>query len=361
MKCEEFKTIDDVADYFVNNYSNRSLLLYAANATGKTLLSRCIMRKVLTDNNVLCYNAFFEEYFVWEKDLDNNRFYMIITNYDYFVQKAIIEQGLEGKINNIFRNLISKKIDINFYIKDDKVEKISFSFESGDDSSSEYIKISKAEESMFIWAVYYSILQQRLLDYEENSDNELEYIIIDDPVTSLDDERIISVAIQIRKNIIDLINKIRENNKISLLITTHNRLFFNILFNEGKGLSKKKMFFQNYKLYLEEQNDSPFGYHIEEIKLLKEHIRNQRLNKIDFSIFRNILEKTANFLGYGSNWGKCINDNIEKKDEIIRLINYYNHDTLSDFDDKVISEDTKALLEECFVNFLNDYKWEEKL
>ena len=203
MKFDKFNTIDDISTYFVDNFSNRSLLLYANNAIGKTSLSRAIAKNILSNNNTLCYNAFFEEYFVWEKDYELDQYYMIINKYDTFVQKAIIEQGLETIINNNYRKLIHKKIDINFDIVNDKIEKISFSLQTGDDTSVDFIKISKAEESMFIWSVFYTILEQRLLDYLDDPDNnELKYIIIDDPVTSLDDEKIVTIAIQIRKNII---------------------------------------------------------------------------------------------------------------------------------------------------------------
>lgn len=363
MKFDKFNTIDDISTYFVDNFSNRSLLLYANNAIGKTSLSRAIAKNILSNNNTLCYNAFFEEYFVWEKDYELDQYYMIINKYDTFVQRAIIEQGLETIINNNYRKLINKKIDINFDIVNDKIEKILFSLQTGDDTSVDFIKISKAEESMFIWSVFYTILEQRLLDYLDDPDNnELKYIIIDDPVTSLDDEKIVTIAIQIRKNIIDVINKIRENDSpVSFLITTHNRLFYNILFNEGKYMSKKRLYIEENCYFLCEQKDSPFGYHIEELKTLKKHIKDNNLNRNDFNIFRGVLEKTANFLGYGPEWDKCINKDLENRDEIIRLINFYSHDSLSELDDKLISKDVTELLKMSFEKFIEDYKWEESL
>lgn len=363
MKIMKFNTIDDISTYFVNDFSNRSLLLYANNAIGKTSLSRNIARNVLNNNNMLCYNAFFEEYFVWEKNYELDQYYMIINKYDTFVQKAINEQGLEKSINDNFRKLITKKIDINFETLNDKIEKISFSLQTGDDSSIDYIKISKAEESMFIWSVFYTILERRLLDYLDDPDsNELKYIIIDDPVTSLDEEKIVTIAISIRKEIIDKINKIRENgSEISILITTHNRLFYNILFNEGKGVSKKRLYVEENYYYLCEQRDSPFGYHIEEVKMLKKHIKDNNINRIDFNIFRGLLEKTANFLGYGPEWDKCINVDLENRDEIIRLINFYSHESLSELDDKLISKDVINLLKISFEKFIENYKWEESL
>lgn len=82
-------------------------------------------------------------------------------------------------------------------------EEVKFKIASGDDSA-DSIKISRGEESIFVWSVFYTILEVIIseLSVVENSRstnifNDLEYVIIDDPVSSIDDTRIISLAVKI--------------------------------------------------------------------------------------------------------------------------------------------------------------------
>ena len=74
-------------------------------------------------------------------------------------------------------------------------------------------------------------------------------------------------------------------------------------------------------------------------------------------MFRNALEKTASFLGYGSNWSKCLNDGISDKNKFIRLLNLYSHSRLFDLDDKFIYDEEQELFKKFFIQFLKDYKW----
>ncbi len=67
------------------------------------------------------------------------------------------------------------------------------------------IKISKGEESNFIWSVFYSFLEliiDELGSAEDDRDesfNGLKYIFIDDPVSSLDDNHLIELAVELAK------------------------------------------------------------------------------------------------------------------------------------------------------------------
>ena len=119
----------------------------------------------------------------------------------------LLEQGQEPNITKHFQRYTNEKLTPSFNEehtikdKDDKdvivhaFSEVRFSFERGDDSDSEYVKISKGEESCFIWSVFYSLLEQTVsvLNEAEESDretdqfNDLQYVFIDDPVSSLDD------------------------------------------------------------------------------------------------------------------------------------------------------------------------------
>jgi hypothetical protein len=74
-------------------------------------------------------------------------------------------------------------------------------------------------------------------------------------------------------------------------------------------------------------------------------------------MFRNVLEKTASFIGYSTDWARCLNDGLENKTKMIRLLNLYSHSRLFDLDDKELSDDEKELFRIFFNQFLEDYKW----
>ena len=104
---------------------------------------------------------------------------------------------------------------------------VKFSYERGNDESSDNIKISRGEESSFVWCVYYSLLEQAIsvlnvaepIDRETKQFDLLEYVFIDDPVSSLDDNHLIELAV-------DLAQLIKSSQSgLKFIITTHNPLF----------------------------------------------------------------------------------------------------------------------------------------
>ena len=355
-----YDNISELAEEIIDKSSNKNLLVFANNSVGKTSLSKCITDLKELDE-VFCYNAFVEECFKWTNDFENDEYYLTITN-DSFINEAVITNGLDVRINEIFRSLITSKIDANFEIKNDKIERVYFSLNSGDESSVDNIKLSKGEESLFIWSIFCTIIEMALdgkID-EINYEN-LNYIVIDDPVTSLEEEKIISIALNIKDLIINKIGKIRDKFKdknFGLLITTHSRLLYNVLFSE---IRKDNCCFRLYKnnngYDLMLQNDSPFGYHIEEIKDIYKNINSDSIDKIHFNMFRNVLEKTSLFLGYGTKWSNCLSDGIDQKEIIVKLLNSYSHSNLIEFDDRELSSDEKELFKKFFMQFLEDYKW----
>ena len=353
-----YNNICEVAEEIIFKAPNKNLFIFANNSIGKTSLSKCITDLKDIDE-FFCYNTFMEETFEWVNDFDNDEFYLTINANDLFINEAVITNGLENRINEIFKSLIDAKIDSNFEIKNGKIDKVYFSIKKGDDSSISYIKISKGEESLFIWSVFCTIVEMALNDkLDENNFEKLNYIIIDDPISSLGEEKIVSVALCIR-DIIEQIARIRNNNvEIGLLITTHSRLLYNVLFTGKNKEDYLRLFKHNTEYELVKQNESPFGYHIEEINQLKIVFdNNEPVYKIHFNMFRNILEKTSSFLGYGTNWAKCLNDGIEQKDKMIKLLNLYSHSRLFELDDKFILDDEKELFKLFFKTFLDDYKW----
>lgn len=170
----------------------------------------------------------------------------------------------------------------------------------------------------------------------------MKYIFIDDPVTSLDENHLIELAV-------DLAQLIKSSeSEVKFIITTHNPLFYNVLFNELKNANKfflKKLESGVYEL--EEQNtDSPFSYHLFLKKELENAIKSGQLKKYHYNFLRNILEKTSTFLGY-ENWSSLLpNDaNNEKKNPYeARIINISSHSKHAYDESANLPEDDKRVL-----------------
>ena len=385
----EFNSITDLAakiksDLLVCTDKKSVALLYAFNSTGKTRLSvefddiNNEGDKEESFIKVLSYNAFLEDLFVWDND-------NLILNFspDDWRIKFIQDQGLENKIVENFKLLTNSKVEPSFEIETygsefgefvlgkskiggTKIGKVSFSIASGDEKNKDNIKISKSEESLLIWSIFYSILETAIEELNTNEDsrstnifNHLEYVVIDDPVSSIDDERIISLAVKLYEII-----KLYGSKEINFLITTHHALFFNVLFNFFKRLTKsdtKKYIYILSKndnvLTLESHNDdSPFAYHILIKNKLKEAIENDSLEKYHFNLFRTLLEKTANFLGY-NHWSECIFKE-KNKEEVKRLIDLYSHSKLSELESVSLKSADKELFIETFKTFIKDFKYQ---
>lgn len=350
----EFDSIEALAKKIKENLdSNKNKkkisILYAFNSIGKTRLSTAFSE--LTENKVLCYNAFVEDFFKWD-----NENYVLTIDPKSWIVKLINEQGIELNISDNFIKIINSKIEPYFNLSKGE---ITFNIPSGDDKSN--IKISKGEESMFIWSIFYTILETAIDAINTDEDkrttpvfNDLEYVIVDDPVSSIDDTKIITMAIKL----IETIHS-SKNNMLKFFITTHHALFYNVFFNSFKKNNDYKFHAQilsrnGTKIKLENQSDSPFGYHLVVKDEIQKAIDTNTIKKYHFNLFRNILEKTANFLGY-NNWADCIYG--DNKQECIKLLNLNSHSRLSDLEYRELSDEDKILFQKTFNEFVKEFKW----
>lgn len=373
---DEFNSIDDLVTVvrdkldlsiidkvksFAGKNKKKIMVLYAFNSTGKTRLSNEFEKLNEEGDNpkykVLCYNAFLEDLFKWD-----NKNYILNFDTNSWIIQLVIDQGLENDIVSNFKDITNSKIEPLF---DFQKGEVSFSVASGDEQNESTIKISKGEESVFIWSIFFTVLETVMdtLNTDESMRdtsefNDLEYIIIDDPVSSIDDTKIISIAIKLIKSL-----KSCKNKNVKYLITTHHALFYNVILNSFKW-KDKNITLQAYTLVkdggimkLFKQDDSPFGYHL----LLKQEIKNAILNnsieRYHFNVFRNLLEKTASFLG-SRNWTEYVLG--DKRDQFIRLLNLYSHSRLSDLEPKDLSSEDKEIFKETFNIFIEKYFHEVK-
>lgn len=198
-----FQTIEEVAEKIkvslAESKDNKKsvMLLYAFSSTGKTRISRLLSDEENSEN--ICFNSFITDMFVW----DNENFVLNISKNSWIV-KFIIDQGLENEITNNFRDLVTSKVEPRFELDEGK---ITFEIPTGDNIE-KGIKISKGEESLFIWSVFYTVLTSAVEELNMSEDNRstdlfnnLQYIIIDDPISSIDDSKIITMAIKLIETI----------------------------------------------------------------------------------------------------------------------------------------------------------------
>lgn len=357
-----FESLNSVANELINS-DKKVTLLYAFNGTGKTRLSMNFIDNVNGEifDKVLYFNAFIEDLFNWDNNygLDGENVLRIDIN-----SKFIGNLKDSGKYNEIiekFQYYTDSKIEPNINLDDGTV---SFDIPTGDDSSVRNIKISRGEESVFIWSTFYVLIEEIIGKYNQTDDGyeldtEIEYIFIDDPVSSLDDSHLISVALDISKLL-----KSSESRNLRFILTTHHPLFYNVLHNEiktrnnnnpNKYILKKVGEYNDIKYILDEQrDDSPFAYHLEIKKIIEHAIVNDEIQRYHFTLMRNLLEKTANFLGY-EKWGDCIVE--DNRESYVRVINLYSHSQHSADEYKRPQEQEKAMFKYVFEQFVDNFKW----
>jgi hypothetical protein len=328
-------------------------VLYACNASGKTRLSKRFYDQY--NKQVLFYNAFTEDLFSWD-----NESYFLKIDKRAWIFRFIEEQGLDRQIINNFQKLTGSKLEPAF---DFSKGQITFGIHVGNDDSYENIKISRGEESIFIWSVFFTILDIGIdalntsIDDRPTTDfDNIQYIVIDDPVSSMDDTRIITVALELAK----LINKSKK--QLKFLITTHHALFFNVLFNaKDKKWDRKNYILSKSgaKFLLKGQgSESPFAYHHAAILEITNARKDNNVRKHHFNIFRAILEKTANFIGY-DNWKKCL-ENSGNSEAFIKIIDHYSHDRLSDLEFREITDDENVEFLKAFDFFMKKYDFKQE-
>lgn len=314
-------------------------LIYAFNGVGKTRLSREFRELVAPKNDgeeqdgnqrnkILYYNAFTEDLFYWDNDLAEGLNRKLIIRPNRFTNWILKEQGQENNILRHFQRYTNEKLTPRF---NEEYNEITFSIEGGNEEIIDNIKISRGEESCLIWCVFYSLLNQIVANLniaepderETDQFNDLQYIFIDDPVSSLDENHLIELAV-------NLGGLIKEANGLRFIVSTHNPLFFNVLFNETGN--KACYLLQNnedgtYDL-LEKKGDSnkSFSYHHYLKQIIQEAIDSNNIQKYHFMLLRNLYEKTANFLGYPQ-WSDLLPD--DKTTYYNRIIQFTSHSTLS--------------------------------
>ena len=353
----KFSSLKEVASHFRKDLIGDGrrmkdlVLLFAHNGTGKTRLSMEFKELGKTDESgdTLYFNAFTEDLFSWNNDLENDTNRFIKLNSDSVFFDGLHELNLDEKIESFFHNYANLKFDIKY-----ETSTVTFSRSviiDGNEQRVENIKISRGEENLFIWCFFLAICQ--LAIDKDPAYSWVKYIYIDDPISSLDENNAISVACDLAELLT------REDNEIKTVISTHHSLFFNVLYNEFGRKVKNKRYFLHFKepndYSLQDTEDTPFFHHIATLSDLKLVVESDKIYTYHFNALRSILEKTASFFGYDK-IDKCIHG---IGDEILfeRALQLFSHGKYSIFDPIEMGDDNKDLFKRILAGFLAKYEF----
>ena len=182
------KTLTEIAQQ-LKDTNKKVQLIYAFNGSGKTLLSREFKNLVesnssgeesndglehseLSQKNILYYSAFTEDLFYWDNDLSGDEERKLKIHPNSFTNWVFDEQGQDQNVIANFQHYTNNKLTPRFNpeytVKDENDQdiiikafsEVTFSLERGGDETTENLKISKGEESNFIWSVFNSLLEQ---------------------------------------------------------------------------------------------------------------------------------------------------------------------------------------------------------
>jgi len=345
------KTLREIAEQ-LRDTNKRVQLIYAFNGSGKTRLSREFKQLIapknddedvtnsegevaFSRNKILYYNAFTEDLFYWDNDLDSDAEPKLKIQTNSFTDWVLKDQGQDLNIVTNFQRYANQKLTPHF--STDFTE-VTFSLERGDNEHSGNLKISKGEESNFIWSIFYTLLDQVITilnvaeptERETNQFDQLEYVFIDDPVSSLDENHLIELAV----NLAGLIKSSQSG--LKFIITTHSPLFYNVLHNE-LGLNKNGKKEGCYLLERLENGDyrlntkygdsnKSFSYHLYLKHVLEQAVAENQVQRYHFTLLRNLYEKTASFLGY-PRWSELLPG--DQQAYLNRIIQFTSHSTLS--------------------------------
>jgi len=348
----------------LKNSDKKVQLIYAFNGIGKTRLSREFKKLIAPKETeeededsgvkIIYYNAYTEDLFYWDNDLEADSDRKLKIQPNSFTDWVLRDQGQDQNITRTFQQLTNEKLTPQF---SENYSEIRFSFERGNEETSEYVKISKGEESCFIWSFFYSLMEQVVgvlnnpepQDRETDRYNSLDYFFIDDPVSSLDDNHLIELAV----NIAELIKS--SLSELKFIITTHNPLFYNVLYNEFNNPDPKRGYKVKHSikrrleklddgtfLLVDQSSDSPFSYHLFLLSELEKAVESGDIQKYHYNFLRNILEKTSTFLGY-SKWRDLLPED-SREAYFNRIINLSSHGKFSGEEVSIIEENDKKVL-----------------
>lgn len=387
---------EESKDYNINAPFTNCALLFAYNGTGKTRLSYDFAhygRHQGDPQHTLYYNAYTEDLFTWYNDLENNTDRHLLIN-----NKSALIKGLAGyNFSDQLHKYLSVFTDIDFEFHYDQNneevpdyvvfskniqirQKLNGVMQTIDDKV-ENIKISRGEERIFVWCFFRCIIDQ-VLNGNDAYKN-IEYIYIDDPMSSLDDNNVIAFAQQLYSAIRSQLRAEVEAAKagktdfrrIKFIVSSHHSLFFHTMLHGLNADRRLGRFYlsrnkQNDFLVLKSMDDdTPFYYNVAMMSEVGKAIERGTLYTYHFTVLRSVMEKIREFFGHRDMYtilegitykGETYDQTAFSKDDLIefyaRVVNVLTHQG-SMFTPTLMNEDNKELATAIFNHLVKKYQF----
>ena len=343
----------------IKDTKEQIFLLYAFNATGKTRLSveyKELCRNEEHKQTGVYYNAFSEDLFVWNNDIENA---------EENIRMRIVKSSLNDLHSYIDETKVREKLkpynvkyDFDFHTNEehpeDGIEEIIFYLKDAEDKNPS--KISRGEERIFIWCFFLA-----LFDTEGWQDEQNEYIFVDDPVSSLDDHNIFVTIF----TLLELIDKYCDKKKI--IITTHHIGFATILSDCLFKGEKSDRYKKKSKIQLLERTDDGYVlanpkndvllYHLRLLQILDDAVVKDELEIYHLALLRQVLENIASFLGTGQLKYVIKQIGITNTDRVSTIVNALTHQKVYYPQMEAMVDDNKQIVREVYHTLMSKYRF----
>lgn len=355
------------------------LLLYAYNRTGKTRLSMEFKDTGKRKNNgnadTLYFNAYTEDLFTWENDLEGDTARHLRLNPDSTFFNGLKDLALDETIAGYLNRYADFDFDIDY-----TEWKISFSKEilrsrrgrEPERIVETNIKISRGEQNIFIWCLFMAICE-RMLDGHVSYQSK-KFLYIDDPISSLDDNNAISVACDLAKLLRRAASRKDANGNpapIKIVFSSHHALFFNVMCNEIGRSKEGEPTVSHKRYYLHRPNgdgsytlrateDTPYFHHVATLAELQRaaHPTSGSLYTFHFNALRSIMEKTASFFGH-ADISFCLKALNNEEDRALynRALNLLSHGKYAIHEPTPMGDDNKDLFRRILTDFVTKFEF----
>ena len=343
-------TVEDIATQLRDDAADVQLL-YAFNSVGKTRLSvayKNATRDADGRHAGIYYNAYSEDLFVWNNDVENGEANIRITVLPSSLSRLhadLNELDIHAKLKPY-----RPSFDFRFVMHPDAekgIESISFFPAGTQPGDVPAMKISRGEERMFVWCFFLA-----MMEVEGWADRQPRHIFIDDPVSSFDDHNIFVTA----STLYDLIEKYFGERKI--IIATHHIGMFSILCDwlmkgekSGKYKQTTKATILSGKhgaVSLEKVRSDVFLYHLRVLQVLEQARKENDVRAYHFALLRQLLESVSSFLGVGRISYALERIGFDDAEEVARIVNALAHKNVYYFETDLLVPDSLELFETIY-------------
>ena len=344
-------TIEDIASKLRDHVANVQLL-YAFNSVGKTRLSVAYKNATKdedgTTHSGIYYNAYSEDLFVWNNDIENGEADIRLTVLPSSLNKlhADLNEGVIYEQLKPYR----PSFDFRFTMHADTekgIKSISFFPAGSQPGDVPPIKISRGEERVFVWCFFLAMMEMG-----DWAGRQPRHIFIDDPVSSLDDHNIFLTA----SKLYDLIEKHFDERKI--IIATHHVGMFSILCDwlmkgEKSGRYKERtnasiLSSKHGEVSLETHKSDVFLYHLRVLQLLEQARNENDVRAYHFALLRQLLENVSSFLGVGRISYALERIGFNDAEEIARIVNTLAHKNVYYYESDLLVPDNLERFETIY-------------